>query len=287
MNNNNLKLHYNGTENDLVIINKYNGSKSLILATEYGFENDTSDKMYKEVMGKSNMESKIETINVIHSIEIIFHMDLIKNNRKLNVSPKYPLIFVHIPKTAGQSVNDALSINNERIGHRDLRQLQYSLNSDVYTNNTKFGIIRNPFDRIVSLYSYKCNNKDRWAVYGIPEEERKTTSFEEWFWNVRVHINMLTSPHLQFKSCYDCLIDNTGELGVDYTLRFEHLEEDWNNMAEVLDLKVPKLLKKNVSKHKHYSEYFKCPTGELIKKFIYDKFKNDFVHFGYEFEDKT
>ena len=64
MNNNNLKLHYNGTENDLVIINKYNGSKSLILATEYGFENDTSDKMYKEVMGKSNMESKIETINV-------------------------------------------------------------------------------------------------------------------------------------------------------------------------------------------------------------------------------
>ena len=298
MNNDNLKLHYNGTQKNLNITNKSDGSIFSLLPTDYAWENDILDKIYNALMEERNsiqqgdlnfldFESKIEIINIIHSAEIIFHMDLIKNSKNLNVSSKYPLIFVHIPKTAGQSVNNVLGIDESREGHRDLRQLQYSLDLNVYNNNKKFGIIRNPFEKIISLYSYRISNKHKWSIPSIYYETIKNATFEQWFWNFHVHINMLTSPHLQFKSCYDCLVDDTGKLGVDYTLRFENLEEDWNNMFGELNIEAPLLPKINKSKHKHYSEYFNCSTGEQIKDFIYQKFKNDFKYFGYKFENKA
>ena len=45
------------------------------------------------------------------------------------------------------------------------------------------------------------------------------------------------------------MCDNTGKLGVDYTLKFEHLDSDWNNMVEELNLDavVCSGSKKNVS----------------------------------------
>ena len=55
-------------------------------------------------------------------------------------------------------------------------------------------------------------------------------------------------------------------------------------MFEVLDLKAPKLPKVNKSKHNHYSEYYKCNTGEVIKKYVHKMFYNDFKYFGYKLE---
>ena len=67
---------------------------------------------------------------------------------------------------------------------------------------------------------------------------------------------------------------------VDYILRFEHLEEMWNKMFEELGYKPPELPKKNISKHKHYSEYYDDETREFVGKL----FKRDIEVFGYEFE---
>ena len=96
----------------------------------------------------------------MHNAEIIIHEPLIINNKDFNISPKYPLIFTHIPKTAGQSVNDVLGIDSTRKGHKDIRELQSKLDPDIYNNYKKFGIIRNPFDRLVSLYSYRVRDSN-------------------------------------------------------------------------------------------------------------------------------
>ena len=117
-------------------------------------------------------------------------------------------------------------------------------------------------------------------------------TFEEWFWNFESHTqsvglsNGIGDPSA-FMPCHQLMRDSSGNLGVDYILRFENLEEDWNNMFKELGYEPPKLPKKNTSKHKHYSEYFKCETSEHIKDFIYWKFKDDFKHFKYKFEENA
>ena len=70
-----------------------------------------------------------------------------------------------------------------------------------------------------------------------------------------------------------------GEKLVDYILRFEYLEEMWNKMFEELGYEPPKLSKKNVSKHKHYSEYYDDETRE----FVGHLFEKDIKEFGYEY----
>ena len=87
-------------------------------------------------------------------------------------------------------------------------------------------------------------------------------------------------------SSYDLILDNNNEISIDYIARFENLNDDLKIIFDDLNLKLPEMSKQNKSKHKHYSEYFKCKTGESIKEMIYDIFKKDFDAFGYEYEEK-
>ena len=333
-----LQLHINKSEEVLNITDEKTGEYKKFYGHTYNPSDASNEtihvdngrywhgedaKEFRRLLGQEystkDIKKRINLINRMHSAELYIYEQNVVNNTDYNVSSKYPLISVHIPKTAGQSVNNILNIKHK--GHRALQQLQTKLNPDIYNSYTKFGIVRNPFDRIVSLYSHRIKYDHRWDVYGFKDtwdtisktyltknynkseisysDELKpvhitdtslrgslttNTLFEWWFWNFDVHQHMLVDPHLQFMSCYDCLCDNAGELGVDYTLRFEHLNEDWENMFEVLNLKAPKLPKINKTKHKHYSEYFECETGELIKDFIYKRFNSDFKFFGYSFD---
>tara|TARA_Y100000310_G_scaffold340637_1_gene437146 strand:+ start:817 stop:1803 length:987 start_codon:yes stop_codon:yes gene_type:complete len=205
----------------------------------------------------------------------------VKENFNETISQNYPLLFIHIPKAAGTSVNHILNIKETHSKrHLSLNEIQSLVNPKIYNTYTKFGIIRNPFDRMVSLYFHRMKN---WNCLKVEFDPNLT--FEQWFWNLNIHLHEFSNKAFMMSS-YDLLIDDKNDLGVDYTLRFENLEKDWNDMFEVLDLKAPKLPKKNKSKHKHYSEYYKCETGELIKQFVYERFKNDFKYFGYEFEEK-
>jgi len=287
---NNLELHINRTDKILDIFDRNTEEKlSLKPGRNWvGKMAETMIRLLNDEYNTNDLKLRCEILNMIYSAKIIEHDNYQifgEKHNYCNTSSKYPLIFVHVPKTAGSSVNDVLEINNKRTGHKTLKEIQNNIDLDIYNKYTKFSIIRNPFDRMVSLYSYRIKNKDNWVSYGFPNKKRKEVTFEWWFWNFDIHLHMISSPPMQSMSCYDCLIDNTRELGVDYALRFEYLEEDWNNMFEVLDLKAPKLPNKNKSKHKHYSEYYNCSTGDVIKSFIEQRFHNDFKHFGYKFED--
>ena len=249
---NNLELHINRTDRILNISDKHTG-KNLSLKPGRTWEGDMAETMIRllnDEYNTSDFELRLKILEMIYSAKIIDHDNYQifgEKQNHLNISPKYPLIFVHIPKTAGSSVNDTLKINNKRTGHKTLKEIRNNIDLDIYDKYTKFSIIRNPFDRMVSLYSYRIKNKDNWVMYGFPSNKRKEVTFEWWFWNFDVHLHMISSPRMQSMSCYDCLIDKTGQLGVNHILRFEHLKEDWNNMFEVLDLKAPKLLNKSRS----------------------------------------
>lgn len=84
------------------------------------------------------------------------------------VSHKYRFITPHIPRTGGTSLTEYLLPHlgkDDKMGpmlekHQALRTIQRGFRRHgVFTNYTKFAIVRHPFDRIASLhqgYSPKC-----------------------------------------------------------------------------------------------------------------------------------
>ena len=200
-----------------------------------------------------------------------------------NVSKKYPLIFVHLPKTAGTSINDVLDVEVQ--GHRTLKEIKLLLDKSIYNSYKKISVVRNPYDRMVSLY------KSTLPIVMKNARENNYVgddfTFEDWFWNIYNHINNIAHEPLYGAPCYDSMVGDSNKLSIDYILRFENLEEDWNDMFNDLNLKVPELLRLNTTKHEHYSKYYQYQTGEMMINFIYEIFKKDFDTFGYEFEEKA
>ena len=69
-----------------------------------------------------------------------------------------------------------------------------------------------------------------------------------------------------------------GDISVDYLLRFESLDQDFNYLCDKLkiDAKLPKI---NSSSHDYYKTYY----NEETKKIVRNLFKKDIELFNYEF----
>ena len=74
---------------------------------------------------------------------------------------EYKTIFIHIPKNAGTSINTYFLGEPAEIEIRGKKAFKHETIKDVkrdyskiYNSYTKFAIIRNPYERMVSWYSY-------------------------------------------------------------------------------------------------------------------------------------
>ena len=199
------------------------------------------------------------------------------------------IMFVHINKTGGSSIVRALNmlqvhlsvdlIFSDQIEKDDQfkiwegwklgkRRTTYNwdelINIKNYWNDyTKFSIVRNPWDRVVSDFFY-CKKENY-----VPKE---FTFKEEVIYNK-------DNKERWKQPCYDWLTLN-GKMAVENILRFENLNDDFQKMCSQLDLpttiKLPHL---NKTKHKHSTEYY----DEETKQIVAEKYAKDIEYFGYEF----
>lgn len=206
------------------------------------------------------------------------------------VSYSHNFLFTHSLRTGGtsfKSVLRPLSSNPERyIENRVLRALGIRINhytlyqrkwfrghtsaltakrnipADVWDGLFKFTNARNPFDRLVSLYHHLQNHKT-----GVRLKDMGFDAFvREWS----------LDPKLQQK---ELIIDENGELLMDYIGHFETLAQDFQYITSRIGLDAT-LPHKNGSVHKDYREYY---TPELIK-LVNERFAEDLEFFGYEFD---
>ncbi len=131
----------------------------------------------------------------------------------------------------------------------------------------KFGFVRNPWDRIVSLYER--------AEAQQMKEKMSFDEFVEWIQyssSTCVH----SSPH---RYQLDWFVDPDGRVLADFIGRFERLEEDWTFVASKLGITEGLPHRRSNPRERHYTEYYSARTRELIAA----KFKVDIETFGYEF----
>ena len=143
-------------------------------------------------------------------------------------------LFIHIPKTGGRSVLSAMGIKFH-CEHKSLQEYIKDLTEPVVRSRYKFTIIRNPWDRAVSWY--------RFFYKPMPNEIPLT--FEQWVlsktggkMNNRTDnpsFNRVKIPLDVLSYCRNA----SGELLMDKYLRFEHLNEDFKEIATKFNITTP------------------------------------------------
>lgn len=159
------------------------------------------------------------------------------------ISHKYKVIFIHIPKVAGQSIetfflelhgldwqnraplllgpNDNPEIGPPRLAH--LRAVDYCkyhyISPDCFNDYFKFSFIRNPWSRTVSFYRYTKYSRIVAFEYFVKKVLPDLIKEQNWFYG----------------SQYDFVYDEN-RLMIDFLGRYESLDEDFEKLCKRLDI---------------------------------------------------
>ena len=186
-------------------------------------------------------------------------------------------IYVHIPKSAGVSVNRAL-FGNLGGGHRSVRQYKRIFGPTTFKNYFKFTFVRNPYSRLLSAYRFLKNGgmndaDKKWSQSNLNEVSSFAEFVHDWF----TEESVFSRVHFRPQHAFIC--DGSLAPSVDFIGQFETIEDDFAYVCE--RLKISRTLKKaNRGPHivKHWSTYYSATAYDKI----FQIYRKDFELFGYD-----
>ena len=187
-----------------------------------------------------------------------------------------------VPREGGRGSRFVIHDRFARSGHR-IDKEEFLASLDKYRGYFKFGFVRNPFDRLVSLYSDKIVGAGRGlgerAGTGIASRTfYKGMPFAEF---VRgVHSIPDEVANLHFRSQHVSLCGPDGEVLADFVGRFENLAADFSRVAREIgapDLALPHILRSE--DRRAYRDYY----DENLKNLVRERYSEDLELFGYSF----
>lgn len=191
---------------------------------------------------------------------------------------KARLIFVHIPKTAGNTVTQAVFGTTGR-GHFKLREYHAS-NPSAYNQYFKFAFTRNPWDRLVSAFHYlkQGGMSSRDKIFA--NEFLSNLQFDEFVLRLQADesFRRQVMSWIHFIPQVDFLMVK-GVNGADFVGKAENLEKDLSVIGELLDRELH-VESFNTSVRRPYREYYL--NGEMVD-IVGDLYKDDVDTFGYVF----
>jgi len=183
-----------------------------------------------------------------------------------------PFIFIHINKTAGTSIGNAIGLPVKH--HQTAKELIARIGREKWDEAYKFTLVRNPWDKVVSHYEYRRKrNKTELASRNI--------TFADW---VKKTYGPEKEPFYYnnpkaFQPQIEWLKDNEGMVTVDFVGKFESINKDFDQIKAVIgvDTELPHL---NASKRANYQAYYDPETREIVASWFHE----DIEAFGYSFE---
>jgi hypothetical protein len=202
------------------------------------------------------------------------------------ISLKKNFLFIHAPKTGGNSIQTVLkgysedrvvAIGQHQDGverfevrsdqypthkHSTLREYKSMLEPALFNNLYKFAVIRNPWDMMISWYFSPHRGVRDWKrgeFVGLIDEVQPLRHY--------IRSSALLTP-----------TNLAGDL--DFLLRFERLDEDFEKLCEEIRIPWVPLPIRNRSCRAHYSQYY---DEDLVER-VRGKFSEE-IEFGrYVFE---
>lgn len=202
--------------------------------------------------------------------------------------------FVDIPRTSSSSIRSELGARfGKAHGKKNVIEKEYStpqifpdhipakrmrsvLGRSIWDEIFTFTFVRNPFDRIYSMYNYRRKVAPRLKY-----------SFRDYVLALRTADP--DTPFFKYQGfrygASDYLLGDDGEIIVDFVGKYENRVNDLNAVASLLKLNDfgKNFIQKASPQNRHYSEFY----DSEMKEIIYELYAKDMALFDYEFEQKT
>jgi|7_EtaG_2_1085326.scaffolds.fasta_scaffold09550_5 hypothetical protein len=198
------------------------------------------------------------------------------------ISKNKKFIFIHIPKTGGNSIQNILkdysddeivikkknedgSLEMFEVKNTTFSTGKHSVgiryknrwNSDVYGDYNdyyKFATIRNPWERLISLYFTQNSGRK--------------------VWNKDLFIHKVKKEPI-----WRSMSSFMNNININAIIRFENLDEDFDKVCNELKIPTTKLPHVNKTSREHYTKYYDQELLNLVLKY----YKDDINNFNYKF----
>jgi len=215
-------------------------------------------------------------------------------------------LFIAIPRTASTAIRKAMNIkcytnalhkrhkiknfldNNKFVSFTHVNILDLIkhriISKDKFYDCFKFAFVRNPWDRLVSLYFYfkkliTKNNKNK-------EDKKRSIWAQKDFTLFCSDLLIEKIDPIGFfnvKGISQCRpqhewIFRKNKLFPEFIGKYENIEQDFNRLCKMLKIE-NKLEKVNTTNHENYKSYYTNETKKIVTK-IYEK---DIELFKYQF----
>jgi hypothetical protein len=197
-----------------------------------------------------------------------------------------PYAFIHIPKNGGLTIRRVLGDGFYRrscmgeVGRATLYQ-QY-LGEQRWNQAFKFCVVRNPYDRAVSIWRFlrlgyeaslhKNFGRSSGGSYGYGRD----FTFHE-FLEGFPEPNLWERWHMTTQSFH--VTDESGGLMVDFVGRLEQFQQDFDTVCDRIGMRRVQLPHENRTGHEHYTRYYNAETRRLAEQ----RYGEDIERFNYQF----
>ena len=197
----------------------------------------------------------------------------------------WSMIFIRVPKNASTSIYSHLgefnlikkhektfhdvffkkNPYNQRVCTTHVKPDEiYQVFGSMVRNYMSFSVVRNPFDRTVSLFQYAKEKK-----LGDLYKASNNASFEDF-------CEIMNENHANntkdFIATHQQIEWFNGAFQPNFILRFENIKNDFKEMLDLCQIKhiSPNLPHENSSKRSDYKDYYNSKTKKIVEK-IFEK----------------
>ncbi|MGC1469935.1 MAG: sulfotransferase family 2 domain-containing protein [Sphingorhabdus sp.] len=184
------------------------------------------------------------------------------------------LIFIHNPKTAGMSIVRSFGFPStgfpNKFNHTRPQEAITWIFQQTWTSFYSFCVVRNPWDRLVSLYHFqRSDNYARIAGLNLSHQRARALNFSQW---IDVNIGE------RHKSLWFGVPQSDWSSEVSEAFRYEDLDTSLPRIAATFGLRWDGALE-NITPHPHYRSLFNSPSHidfvaqlecQTIARFNYD-----------------
>lgn len=200
----------------------------------------------------------------------------------VHLSGQHNVTFVHIPKSAGTSVGNWIrdhhgdSTMTVWWDHPTLKHIRKTCSS-----NYTIAIVRNPWDRLVSMYHYAqfgtsphpaIDSDMIHEMFIRSNDYKQWPSFEQWIIDLPSFYTTPNQKGMDVSQLYWIGDD------ADLVIRMEDLDVEFEQIQELFNCNDP-LPKQNTTVHQHYRMYYNDRTKDLVAQW----FKRDIERWQYQF----
>lgn len=181
------------------------------------------------------------------------------------INHEHKCVFIHQRKCAGSSIKKAFGADKRSLD-RDMFKdgslsisPPWSVKHQDFDDYFTFAVIRNPFDRFISGWHY------------LDARHRRSRTIDE----LLEDLPLKGHGYFHLTRCqHEILCDANGALVVDFLVRFEHLQHDFNRVCDLIGKPRIRLPHRKQGARRHYLWYF---LRSRHRRAIRERYADDFV----------